>query len=199
MTCAKTAIFARHLKLIWVVQPACEKYCACAVGQISCTCLRVLHSQEGRFAIVTDVERGMRWTHRHQLTSDADADGEVVWSWLPDAGAKLVRSKLLLRGDGGYQSPAHRGDHEGNRNTIAQGVPDCFGGPVVTNSCVFYLHTRLRVRKTPGIPCALYPLRDTNDASLGRDRSARMQCRIQSVGWAKARLRAVPTSCPSDS
>jgi hypothetical protein len=32
------------------------------------------------------------------------ADGEVVWSRLPDAGAKLVRSKLLLRGDGGYQA-----------------------------------------------------------------------------------------------
>jgi hypothetical protein len=31
------------------------------------------------------------------------ADGEVVWSWLPDAGAKLVRSKLL-RGDGGNKA-----------------------------------------------------------------------------------------------
>jgi hypothetical protein len=36
--------------------------------------------KEGRFAIVTSVGRGMRWTLRHQLTSDADADGEVVWS-----------------------------------------------------------------------------------------------------------------------
>jgi hypothetical protein len=31
------------------------------------------------------------------------ADGEVVWSWRPDAGAKLVRSKLL-RGDGGKKA-----------------------------------------------------------------------------------------------
>jgi hypothetical protein len=31
-------------------------------------------------------------------------DGEVVWSWLPDAGVKLVRSKLLLRGDGGKKA-----------------------------------------------------------------------------------------------
>ena len=26
-------------------------------------------------------------------TSVADADGEVVWSWRPDAGVKFVRSK----------------------------------------------------------------------------------------------------------
>jgi hypothetical protein len=36
--------------------------------------------QEGRFAIVTDVERGMRWTRAAPLTNGADADGEVVWS-----------------------------------------------------------------------------------------------------------------------
>jgi hypothetical protein len=35
---------------------------------------------EGRFAIVTDVERGMRWTRAAPLTNGADADGEVVWS-----------------------------------------------------------------------------------------------------------------------
>jgi len=33
----------------------------------------------GRFAIVTDVERGMRWTCWPRQTSDIDADGEVVW------------------------------------------------------------------------------------------------------------------------
>jgi hypothetical protein len=35
-------------------------------------------------------------------------------------------------------------------------MPDCFGEPVVTNSCVcLYLHARLRARRAPGIPCAL--------------------------------------------
>src|SRR6185312_15886942 len=57
---------------------------------------------EGRFAIVTNVGRGMRWTRRLQLTSEAEArqshlaetgcaDGEVVWSRSPDAGIKLSR------------------------------------------------------------------------------------------------------------
>jgi hypothetical protein len=35
---------------------------------------------EGRFAIVTNVGGGMRWTWQRRKTSGADADGEVVWS-----------------------------------------------------------------------------------------------------------------------
>jgi hypothetical protein len=35
---------------------------------------------EGRFAIVTDVGGGTRWTLTALLTSALDADGEVVWS-----------------------------------------------------------------------------------------------------------------------
>jgi hypothetical protein len=46
--------------------------------------------QEGRFAIVTDVERGMRWTRSCRQTNDIGADGEVVWSWRPLAGVKLA-------------------------------------------------------------------------------------------------------------
>jgi hypothetical protein len=31
----------------------------------------------------------MRWTRERRKTSGADADGEIVWSWRPDAGAKF--------------------------------------------------------------------------------------------------------------
>jgi hypothetical protein len=58
----------------------------------------------GALRIVTDVGRGMRWTRRCRQTSGTGADGEVVWFWRPDAGAKLMRSKLLLRGDGGKKA-----------------------------------------------------------------------------------------------
>jgi hypothetical protein len=49
--------------------------------------------QEGRFAIVTNVEPKMRWTcHVAACASHADerhdADGEIVWSWHPGADAK---------------------------------------------------------------------------------------------------------------
>jgi hypothetical protein len=36
--------------------------------------------KEGRFAIVTDVGRGMRWTLIVPLTNGTKADGKVVWS-----------------------------------------------------------------------------------------------------------------------
>ena len=36
--------------------------------------------QEGRFAVVTDVGCGMRWTRRCHETNDMAADGEAVWS-----------------------------------------------------------------------------------------------------------------------
>jgi hypothetical protein len=42
-------------------------------------------------AIVTTREAGMRWTRMARKTNVADADGEVVWSWPPDAEAKVAR------------------------------------------------------------------------------------------------------------
>jgi hypothetical protein len=46
----------------------------------------------------------MRWTRKALLTRAPEADGEVVWSWLPDAGVKFLGSKLL-GDDGGKKSP----------------------------------------------------------------------------------------------
>src|SRR5262245_51911217 len=85
------SIFARHFKPIWVVQPACEKYCACAVGQIRSTCFAV--SPE-RGADRDRHERcgGTRWTLQRHETNDVATDGEVVWSWPPDAEVKLAKT-----------------------------------------------------------------------------------------------------------
>src|SRR5579871_1097257 len=64
------------------------------------------------------------------------ADGEVVWSWHPDADVKPARcSRIPLVTEA--TKPGLRGEHEGNRKTIAQGMPECFGEPVVTNSYAF--------------------------------------------------------------
>jgi hypothetical protein len=42
------------------------------------------------------------------------------------------------------KEPGHRGEHEISRKTIAQGMSECFGEPVVTNSCVYFIsHARL--------------------------------------------------------
>ena len=65
----------------------------------------------------------MRWTHiagrNCCATSDACADGEVVWSWRSDAGAK---SAVRSADDGGNQAWSPRRSRI-SRNTIAQGMP----------------------------------------------------------------------------
>src|ERR1700752_1082529 len=60
------------------------------------------------------------------LSSDetSAADGEVVWSWRRDPGAT---SAEILRRQRGQERPPPRGEHEGNRKTIARGKPGCLG------------------------------------------------------------------------
>jgi hypothetical protein len=45
--------------------------------------------QEGRFAIVTNVGWDAMDAFAYAKTSGANADGEVVWSWPPDAEVKF--------------------------------------------------------------------------------------------------------------
>jgi hypothetical protein len=71
---------------------------------------------------------GLRWTLWRQVISHRTrtpaADGEVVWSWRRDPGVKLARSIALTTV---ARQAAHRGEHEGNRKTIARGKPGCLG------------------------------------------------------------------------
>src|SRR2546429_7192714 len=60
--------------------------------------------------------------------------------------------------------PGHRGEHEGNRKTIARGMPGdfrCDRGDYARVLC-FISHARLRVHRAPGIPCALCNRRTGN-------------------------------------
>jgi hypothetical protein len=70
---------------------------------------------EGRFAIVTNVGCGMRWTRERRETSAAHADGEVVWSWRSNAGVKRVKMLPASHGRRWQPSNGHRGEHEGHR------------------------------------------------------------------------------------
>jgi hypothetical protein len=49
-----------------------------------------------------------------------NADGEVVWSWRPDAGAKSAEAIPPMTV---AKEPGHRGEHEVTVKTIAQGRP----------------------------------------------------------------------------
>jgi len=62
------------------VKPSHQKYFAFTEMQIKCMDAAVPPPSEGRFAIVTDVGSGMRWTRGLRETSAADADGEGAWS-----------------------------------------------------------------------------------------------------------------------
>jgi len=66
----------------------------------------------------------------------ADADGEVVWSWRPDAGAKFAMMLRITRATGARE-PVPRGEHAISVNTIAQGMPVISAEPVVTAACYF--------------------------------------------------------------
>jgi hypothetical protein len=73
--------FASHINVDSTVQSSREKYFVLPVGQIIFrTSHRLATHKEGRFAIVTNVGRGMRWTPSGRKTSGMAADGEVVWS-----------------------------------------------------------------------------------------------------------------------
>src|SRR5882757_11486297 len=55
----------------------------------------------------------------------------------PDAAVLASSLAELSEGDGGKKAD-HRGDHEGNRKTIARGMPGDPGVTVVTNARAFY-------------------------------------------------------------
>jgi hypothetical protein len=54
--------------------------------------------------VVTNVGRDAVDAAMSIKTSDMAADGEVVWSWRPDAGAKLAMMRKHHAGDGGKKA-----------------------------------------------------------------------------------------------
>jgi hypothetical protein len=133
-------------------------------------CLPLTHpaSCRGAYASSRYVECGLRWTRKRRKTSGACADGEVVWSWRSDAGAKFVKTLTRLTGDGGNQAWSPRRARRTPLKPFAQGRPGHPAEPVVLPRA-FLLHADHGYQPIPGLPCALSLLRrDTLAASLGR-------------------------------
>jgi hypothetical protein len=60
-------------------------------------------------------ERHIRWAGDAvdadvPKTNGTEADGEIVWSWRPDAGAKLATMLAHHADDGGKRALVHRGE-----------------------------------------------------------------------------------------
>ena len=116
----------------------------------------------------------MRWTRRSRRTNVACADGEVMWSWHPDAGVKL---RGASRDDGGKKA---RSPGRARRTPLKPLRGEC--RMIRLNLCgsfpmLFYARGPW-VRPSPGIPCALSIQRVERTAKLGRDRAARTRLRI---------------------
>src|ERR1700692_584981 len=95
----------------------------------------------------------MRWTRwcqrRTALTRTEKSCG-------PDTLTPVSSWRRQTAGDGGKRARLAGESTKETVKPLRAGMPDVSGGPVVTNSCVFYiLHTRLRVHWAPGIPHAL--------------------------------------------
>ena len=90
-------------------QSAKHKYFSFRKSEIVYCCRRPA-SARGAYAS-SRTWGGMRWTRWCRKTSDASADGEVVWSWRPDAGAKFSWEAILAKVTGAKE-PGPRGERE---------------------------------------------------------------------------------------
>ena len=117
------------------------------------------HPRGGALAIVTKRWDGMRWTlaasgaisrrtKRCPRTAKSCGPGAAMLA--------LSLAEQSPRGDGDNK-PAHRGEHDISRKAIAQGMSEC--SPLTCMLVCAFLcatwHTRPRVQRAPGIPCAL--------------------------------------------
>jgi hypothetical protein len=99
------------------------------------------------------------------------------------------RSRTRWVGDRRGQDSRSPGRSRIHRKTIAQGMPGCSAGPVVTAAC-FFSAGGPWARPTPGIPCALFSQGATQDAKLGRVCAARRE----SVSRVRSRRDAISTT-----
>ena len=108
--------------------------CHCAAGRRYCSKPQIssifrvsrLHKR-GVSRSSRTLEAGCGGRFGCALTNAAEADGEIVWSWRPDAGAKVAERSA---NDGGKRARSP-GRSRISRKTIAQGRPDDPPVPVV--------------------------------------------------------------------
>jgi hypothetical protein len=139
-----------------LICPSCHRvagHFACDVGQIRSTFPRVSRPPRGAYR-----DRHGRWardamaaglrTRRMRLFRGRQS--RVVLT--PRRWREVLKKLTLLRDDGD-KKPDRRRERGISRKVIAQGMPDRFGQPVVTNSCAFYFCARGCGRaKRPAFP-----------------------------------------------
>jgi len=90
--------------------PLCKNISVFQKVESGVSCLHPASLAEGRIAIVTTREAGMRWTWRGCLTSGDFADGEVVWSWRPKVRRQVRDDALRITRATVANGMVHRGE-----------------------------------------------------------------------------------------
>jgi hypothetical protein len=131
-----------------------------------------LTADEGRVAIVTNVAVRCGGREGLRKTNVALADGEVVWSWRPKAGAKLCE---MTRSDGDNKAWSP-GRARISRKTIAQGRPVVRLVPVVLPRA-FLLHADHGCGGHPVFPapsCVIERVQLTQGSGASRRENAKL-------------------------
>ena len=160
---------------------------------------------------ITGIMRASRSTKRGGSRSSRNAGRDAV-----DAGGtvdelcrRVRRSRVVLtpgwlasspweanasRGRWWQEAPIHQGERDISRKAIAQGRPECFRFTCML-VCAFpcaSMHTRPRVQRAPGLPCALCLKRRGNEIErLGQNAVARMRTYIPSSSQTRGPIRRV--------
>jgi hypothetical protein len=109
--------------------------------------------QEGTKRVVTERWRGLRWTLRRQagFSRRTKTPQRTAKSCGPGA-ATLASIRPACAGAATVTiKAAHRGEHEGNRKTIARGKPGCFGC-TCSSTPVLSLHGDYGRSRRPAFP-----------------------------------------------
>src|SRR6266699_6954174 len=132
------------------VHPFAQNYSASRLTQIKLTVSAVPHPQEGASRSSRTLGTGCdgRTSPSAMIarTNGGCADGEVVWSWRSDAGAKVAD---LSANDGGNQAMVTEESTKETVKTIAQGMPVVAVYPWLLTRVLFAAHaasgaTRIR-------------------------------------------------------
>jgi hypothetical protein len=112
--------FCRAFKSMTPVQISHRKYSVLCSPQIS-GFIALSRLVQGAFRDRHGRGGGQRWPREvaafsmGMRTNDHLADGQAVWSWRPDAGAKFVRRAMRALRMTVAKEPGHRGEHRVSR------------------------------------------------------------------------------------
>src|SRR5215831_7937018 len=116
----------------------------------------------------------MRWTWMLRKTSVTSADGEVVWFWRPDAGAKLVE---MICGRRWQESPV---TGKSTKETVTPSRRESRNAPVepvVLPPC-FLLHGTHGCNQHPAFPAPSLQYGGETKHKARAQRVARMRTRV---------------------